>query len=149
MHRIEIIGPSVASQGVLMLGVSWLKGLVKSETGQLTIMAERVKTPANRSESWTVTCGTHAQEFDVGGEWPNPQRLIDHGDYEIGCAFRPDFLGDMVRCAEAWWNHKEEEIFPLVIKQMSPQKVSTFTIKNEVGRLRMDIMPVIFDEDDE
>ena len=148
MHRIEV-NAMVASEGTLMIGVSWLAGVLKDSTGDVMIVAKMTKVPSSRSESWKVTCGNHEQTFDVGGEWPNPSKLIDHGDYEIGAGFRPDFFMEMAVCAHAWWDNKEEEVFPLVVKQMSPQKVSTFTIKNNIGRLRMDIMPVIFDEDDE
>ena len=152
MHRIEVISDKIASQGTLTIGVAWLAGVLKDVFDfdkQLIIQAKVTKVPKQRSEEWTVTCGEHTQTFDVGGEWPNPAKLIDHSDYEVGVGFRPDFFMDMATCAKAWWNHKEEEVFPLVVKQMSAQKVSTFTIKNQIGRLRMDIMPVIFDEDDE
>ena len=150
MHRIEIFDPLLlSSEGTLMIGCTWLGNRLKDATGQVVILAKMARVPAVRSEEWTVVSGDHTQTFDVGGEWPNPTKLIDHGDYDIGSGFRPDFFMCMATCASAWWNHKEEEVFPLVVKQMSAQKVSTFTIKNHIGRLRMDIMPVIYDEDDE
>ena len=138
-----------------VFGLNWLKDVVKNASGEVELVAHR--TPSPQGELWRVQAFVPAdqalevteQSFELG-KWPNVDALIDHEMIEEGAVgVNPGYFSDLIKAALAWWDKGDpDDSMPLVIHQMAPQKVCTFTLRNSIGRLKLSFMPKISDDDE-
>ena len=137
----------------LIVGVAWLLKMLHSSDDEyfdLTITGEAHPEASRLVNIWRVEIpGYGAQEFDIGGRWPSLHSLIDYDVVEYGAGFNPAYFKDMIDAAMIWWDRKDpDDAFPLIVKQMHPQKQSSFTIRNSLGTLSMTLMPKVIDSDE-
>ena len=120
----------------------------------MELKVEGVPVPEKRMEDWTAHLDVedrppYDQSFDIGGRWPNVNSLIEHGDILTGVGFNPGYFFDMVTAAKSWWDvDTPDESFPLMVNELHPQKICSFTLRNAIGRLRITIMPKVSDDDE-
>jgi hypothetical protein len=158
LHQVETFKGMVnyGGDGKMVFGIGWLQDILK-ETGRaerwMELSAEPHPDTAKFVEIWETRCTVaadehslteHGQRFDIGGRWPNPESLIDYDTVEDSVGFNPTYFKHMIDAAMGWWDKDTPDAaLPLLVKQMHPQKVSTFTIRNAIGRLTMTLMPKI------
>lgn len=127
--------------GEIVIGAEFL-GKVSALLGdddEVTITATSSHT------KWTVTANGHEQVFTLP-EWPDMHRLISDevlGEEEV--AFNLDYFHDMIDAFDAWHDEVEEEgsMIPLRVHSMQRKRVNHFSMKNEMGTLRILLMPII------
>lgn len=146
----------------IVVGATWLREIAdKAADGTMvTIAAEKL--PGNKlGEEWKTVDAvdqagaviTNGQSFNLGGRWPDVRSLIHHDEVvfgENGVGLHPEYFRQVVDSAMDWWDEMDDpsESFPLVVREMAPNKVSTFSIVNALGRLKLSIMPKVLDSDD-
>ena len=163
LHEVETFKGMVnySGDGPLVVGIGWLQSLLGRGKSERWIELTATPHPdASRfvdmwivSATWAssdTTLTEDGQSFDIGGKWPNPSSLIDYDAVSTDATgFNPVFFKAMVNAAMTWWDRDTpDEALPLVVKQMHPQKQSTFTIRNAIGRLKMSLMPKIMDTEE-
>lgn len=141
--------------GRIVIGAKTLRNIVADEDGpdEITLSVDRL--PGSKAgEEWRVPAyaGQDEHTFALAGGWPDTSTLVHYDEQDFGTdgvGFHPDYFIKAIDAVYGWWEEgDEDESLPMVVREIAPNKVCTFTIKNTIGRLTVSIMPKVLDNDD-
>jgi hypothetical protein len=166
MHTVQLYdtswGDAEDKSDRIVVGATWLREVAAAAADGTMVTIAAGKLPGNKmGEEWKTEGAVdnhgkvlvEGQTFNLGGRWPDVRSLIHHDEIvfgDNGVGLHPEYFRQVVESAMDWWDEMDDpsESFPLVVREMAPNKVSSFSIVNSLGRLQLSIMPKVLDSDD-